>query len=185
MVSKKKKRNVSRLEEIQDSLETSFPKWELCSYDYFAYLVEPKLNKLTRPSTPFEKVLKRQKKFLFEITKTLRYLSMNNRPESYVSKFLASSEFNDFQDLLVKIYLDPKMHKTKEAITLYSNLIIMGTNGLKHIMPKSFGTVLDRDLIPLQKLVRALSEYSKQLGKKGNMARMGVRELDFTVYEGL
>ena len=185
MVSKKKKRNVSGMEKIQDSLETSLPDWELCSYDYLAYLIEPKLNKLKRPSTPFEYVLKRQRKFLFEITKTLRYMSMTNRPESYVSKFLTSSEFNDFQDLLVKIYLDPKMQKTEEAITLYSNLIVMGTNGLKHIMPKSFGTVLDRDLIPLQKLVRALSEYSKQLGKKGNMARMGVRELDFTVYEGL
>ena len=185
MVSKKKKRNISGMEEIQDSLETSLPEWELCSYDYLAYLIEPKLNKLLRPSTPFQTVLKRQKKFLFEITKTLRYMSMINRPESYVSKFLASSEFNDFQDLLVKIYLDPKMQKTEEAITLYSNLIVMGTNGLKHIMPKSFGAVLDRDLIPLQKLVRALSEYSKQLGKKGNMARMGVRELDFTVYEGL
>ena len=185
MVSKKKKRNISGMEEIQDSLETSLPEWELCSYDYLAYLIEPKLNKLLRPSTPFEYVLKRQRKFLFEITKTLRYMSMTNRPESYVSKFLTSSEFNDFQDLLVKIYLDPKMQKTEEAITLYSNLIVMGTNGLKHIMPKSFGTVLDRDLIPLQKLVRALSEYSKQLGKKGNMARMGVRELDFTVYEGL
>jgi len=185
MVSKKKKRNVSSMEDIQDSLKTSFPDWELCSYDYLAYLIEPKLNKLSRPSTPFEKVLKRQKKFLFEITKTLRYMSMANRPESYVSKFLTSSEFNDFQDLLMKIYLNGKMHKTDEAITLYSNLIIMGTNGLKHIMPKSFSAVLDRDLIPVQKLVHALSEYSKQLGKKGNMAKMGIRDLDFTVYEGL
>ena len=113
MASEKKKRNISRMEEIQDSLKTSFPEWKLCSYDYLAYLIEPKLNKLSRPSTPFEKVLKRQKKFLFEITKTLRYMSMTNRPESYVSKFLTSSEFNDFQDLLVKIYLDPKMQKLK------------------------------------------------------------------------
>ena len=109
-------------------------------------------------------------------------MSMYGRPISYVSKFVTSREFNDFHDILVKIYLDPKMRKTDEAITFYSNLIVMGTNGLKHIMPKSFGTVLDRDLIPLQKLVRALSEYSKQLGKKGNMAKMGLRDLDFTVY---
>jgi len=185
MVRKQKKRNVSGMEDIQASLKMQFPEWKLCSYDYLAYLVEPKLNKLSRPSTPFVHVLKRQKKFLAEITKTLRHMSMYGRPTSYVSKFVSSREFNDFQDLLVKIYLDPKMRKTEEAITFYSNLIVMGTNGLKHIMPKSFGTVLDRDLIPLQKLVRALSEYSKQLGKKGNMAKMGLRDLDFTVYEGL
>ena len=185
MVRKQKKRNESGMEKIQDSLETSLPDWELCSYDYLAYLIEPKLNKLLRPSTPFQTVLKRQKKFLFEITKTLRYMSMTNRPESYLSKFLTSGEFNDFQDLLMKIYLNGKMHKTEEAIALYSNLIIVGCNGLKHIMPRSFIGVLDRDLIPLQKLVHALTEYSKQLGKKGNMAKMGIRDLDFTVYEGL
>jgi len=180
MVSKRIKRKTSGMENVKDSLKMSYPKFELCSYDYLAYLADPKLNKLSRPSTPFEEVLKRQKKFLADLTITLRYMSMENRPESYLSKFLASEEFNKFQDILMTIYLSPKASKSDEAMAIYTNLIIMGANGIKQLMPKSFHPVLDRDLLPLQKLCHSIAEYSKQLGKKGELVN-----LDFTKSDGL
>ena len=168
------------MEKVQDSLKMSHPNFELCSYDYLAYLADPKLNKLSRPSTPYEQVLKRQKKFLAEIMITLRYMSMDNRPDSYLSKFLASEEFNEFQDILMKIYLSPKASKSDEAMAIYSNLIIMGANGIKQLMPKAFHPVLDRDLLPLQKLCHSIAEYSKQMGKKGELV-----DFNFQKYDGL
>ena len=180
MVSKRINRKTSGMEKIQDSLKTSHPNFELCSYDYLAYLADPKLNKLSRPSTPYEHVLKRQKKFLAEIMITLRYMSMDNRPDSYLSKFLASEEFNRFQDILMKIYLHGKISKSEEAMVIYTNLMIMGARGIKELMPKSFHPVLDRDLLPLQKLCHSIAEYSKQMGKKGELAN-----LDFSKSDGL
>ena len=175
----------SGMEKQKDSLKMSFPEFELCSYDYLAYLADPKLNKLSRPSSPYEEVLKRQKKFLLEITVTLRKMQFENRPKSYASKFLSSKEFNDFQDVLMRMYLHPQIQKSDEALAIYTNMIIVGSNGLKHIMPKSFQPVLDRDLIPLQNLVHSIAEYSKRMGKKGELAYQGLTGLDFGIYDGL
>ena len=180
MVSIRIKRKTSGMEKVQDSLKMSHPNFELCTYDYLAYLANTELNKLSRPSTPYEQVLKRQKKFLAEIMITLRYMSMDNRPESYLSKFLSSKEFNEFQDILMRIYLSPKVSKSDEAMVIYSNLMIMGANGIKQLMPKSFHPVLDRDLMPLQKLCHSIAEYSKQMGKKGELVNP-----DFTKSDGL
>jgi len=70
-------------------------------------------------------------------------------------------------------------------MVIYTNMIIMGAHGIKQLMPKSFHPVLDRDLIPLQKLVHSIAEYSKKMGKKGNLAYQGLTGLDFGVYDGL
>ena len=110
-------------------------------------------------------------------------MQFENRPKSYVSEFLSSIEFNDFQDILMRIYLHPKIQQSDEAMAIYTNLIIVGTTGLKHIMPKSFHSVLDRDLVPLQKLVHSIAEYSKKMGKKGELVYSGLTGLDFSIYE--
>ena len=120
-----------------------------------------------------------------EIAITLRKMQFENRPKSYVSEFLSSKEFNDFQDILMRIYLSPTVSKSDEAMVIYTNLMIMGANGIKHLMPKSFHPVLDRDLIPLQKLCHSIAEYSKKMGKKGEMAYQGLTDLDFSLYDGL
>jgi len=185
MVKAKKKRHLTRLEDVQTNFERTYPDFELCSYDYLAYLAYPELNKLAKPSRVYRHVADRQKKFLFEITLTLRKMQFENRPKSYISEFLSSAEFNDFQDMLMRIYLSPKIQKSEEAMVIYSNLMIMGANGIKHLMPKSFHPVLDRDLIPLQKLVHSIAEYSKKMGKKGEMAYQGLTDLDFSLYDGL
>lgn len=183
MVKAKKKRHLTRLEDIQDELITTYPKFMLCPYDYLAYLTYPELNKLKKPSRVYRYVVDRQMKFLSEITLTLKKMNFENRPKSYLSEFLSSIEFNDFQDILLKIYLNPKVRNSDEAMAIYTNLIIMGTTGLKHIMPKSFHSVLDRDLVPLQKLVHSIAEYSKKMGKKGDLAYKGLTGLDFSIYE--
>ena len=175
----------SGMEKVKDSLKMSYPEFELCSYDYLAYLADPKLNKLSRPSTPFEYVLKRQNKFLLEITITLIKMQFENRPKSYASKFLSSKEFNDFQDVIMRMYLHPQIQKSDEAMVIYTNLMIMGANGIKHLMPKSFHPVLDRDLIPLQELCHSIAEYSKKMGKKGELAYQGLTDLDFNLYDGI
>ena len=185
MVKAKKKRHVARLEDVQADFERTYPKFELCSYDYLAYLAYPELNKLAKPSRVYRYVADRQKKFLSEITLTLRRMQFENRPKSYASEFLSSKEFNDFQDILMRIYLHPKIQKSDEAMAIYTNLIIMGAHGIKQIMPKSFHPVLDRDLIPLQKLCHSIAEYSKKMGKKGELAYQGLTGLDFTIYDGL
>lgn len=185
MVKTKKKRHTARLEEVQASLEKTYPDFELCSYDYLAYLAYPELNKLKKKSRVYRTVADRQKKFINEITITMRKMQFEDRPKSYVSEFLSSKEFNDFQDILMKTYLHPKIQKSEEAMVIYSNLMIMGANGIKHLMPKSFHSALDRDLIPLQKLCHSIAEYSKKMGKKGEMAYQGLTDLDFTIYDGL
>ena len=178
MVKAKKKRHIARLEEVQASLERTYPKFELCSYDYLAYLAYPQLNKLAKPSRVYRLVADKQKKFLQEIAITLRYMNMDNRPKSYVSEFLSSKEFNEFQDILMKIYLSPKASKSDEAMAIYTNLIIMGAHGIKQLMPKSFHPVLDRDLLPLQKLCHSIAEYSKQMGKKGKLIDLNFEKSD-------
>ena len=183
MVKAKKKRHLTRLEDVQDDLERTYPGFELCPYDYLAYLANPELNKLKKPSRVYRYVVDRQKKFLFEITQTLKKMQFENRPKNYTSEFLSSIEFNDFQDILMRIYLHPKIQKSDEAMVIYSNLMIMGANGIKHLMPKSFHPVLDRDLIPLQKLCHSIAEYSKKMGKKGELAYEGLTGLDFSIYE--
>ena len=183
MVKAKKKRHLTRLEDVQDDLERTYPGFELCPYDYLAYMANPELNKLKKPSRVYRYVVDRQKKFLFEITQTLRKMQFENRPKSYVSEFLSSTEFNDFQDILMRIYLHPKIQQSDEAMAIYTNLIIVGTTGLKHIMPKSFHPVLDRDLVPLQKLCHSIAEYSKKIGKKGDLAYKGLTNLDFAIHD--
>jgi len=183
MAKTKKKRHVTRLENVQDELSKTYPEFELCPYDYLAYLTYPELNKLSKPSRVYRHITDRQKKFLSEITLTLKKMNFENRPKSYLSEFLSCKEFNDFQDALMKIYLNPKVRNTDQAMAIYTNLLIMGTNGIKHIMPKSFHSVLDRDLVPLQKLVHSIAEYSKKMGKKGELAYEGLTGLDFSIYE--
>jgi len=185
MAKTKKKRHTARLEDVQASLERTHPDFELCSYDYLAYLAYPELNKLAKPSRVYRTVTDRQKKFLKEITISLRKMQFEDRPKSYVSELVSSKEFNDFQDILMRIYLHPEIRKSEEAMVIYSNLMIMGANGIKHLMPKSFEPVLDRDLVPLQKLVHSIAEYSKKMGKKGEMAYQGLTDLDFSMYDGL
>ena len=185
MAKTKKKRHVARLEDVQTDLERTYPDFELCSYDYLAYLAYPELNKLAKPSRVYRHIADRQKKFFREMTITLRKMQFENRPKSYLSEVLSSKEFNEFQDILMKIYLNPKIQKSEEAMVIYSNLMIMGANGIKHLMPKSFHSALDRDLIPLQKLCHSIAEYSKKMGKKGEMAYQGLTNLDFNLYDGL
>ena len=185
MAKTKKKRHTSRLEDVQTDLERTYPKFELCSYDYLAYLADPELNKLAKPSRVYRHIADRQKKFLQEIAITLRKMQFEDRPKSYTAEFLSSKEFNDFQDILMRIYLSPKVSKSDEAMVIYTNLMIMGANGIKHLMPKSFHPVLDRDLLPLQKLCHSIAEYSKKMGKKGEMAYQGLTDLDFSLYDGL
>ena len=98
--------------------------------------------------------------------------------------FYQAKEFNEFQDILMRIYLSPTVQKSDEAMVIYSNLIIMGANGIKHLMPKSFHPVLDRDLLPLQKLCHSIAEYSKKW-VKSEMAYQGLTDLDFSLYDGL
>ena len=183
MVKAKKKRHIARLEEVQTAFERTYPKFELCSYDYLAYLAYPELNKLAEPSRVYRKITDRQMKFLSEITLTLTKMNFENRPKSYLSEFLSCKEFNDFQDVLMRMYLHPQIQKSDEAMVIYTNLMIMGANGIKHLMPKSFHPVLDRDLLPLQKLCHSIAEYSKKMGKKGELAYQGLTGLDFSIYE--
>ena len=176
----KKKRHTARLEDVQTDLERTYPDFELCPYDYLAYLEYPELNKLAKPSRVYRKIADRQKKFLKEIAVTLRAQQTKQDKKNYISEFLSSKEFNEFQDILMKIYLHGKISKSDEAMAIYTNLIIMGARGIKELMPKSFHPVLDRDLLPLQKLCHSIAEYSKQMGKKGELVG-----LDFTKSDGL
>ena len=86
MAKVKKKRHVTRLENVQDELSKTYPEFELCPYDYLAYLTYPELNKLSKPSRVYRHITDRQKKFLSEITLTLTdsdsvvyYLEINRK----------------------------------------------------------------------------------------------------------
>ena len=96
MTVRKKKRHVSSLEKTQDDLEKTFPEFELCSYDKLAYLIYPELNKLANKSRVPRDIKERQKKFLSEITETLKHM-----PNKQVSDFLTSKEFVEFEDELL------------------------------------------------------------------------------------
>ena len=179
MTVRKKKRHVSSLEKTQDDLEKTFPEFELCSYDKLAYLIYPELNKLANKSRVPRDIKERQKKFLSEITETLKHM-----PNKQVSDFLTSKEFVEFQEVLSKLYMSPKIIETEYAMALYQNLILFGTSGLRRIMPKPFEDVINRDLLPLQRLEYSIAEYSKQFGKKGVLAYKGLSDFDFTLLDG-
>jgi hypothetical protein len=167
MTIKKKKRRITRLEEVQDDLEKKYPRYELCSYDYLAYLLNPELNELAKPSVVPRKIVDRQKKLLSEITLTLPKLQ-----GKYPAEILTSKEFSEFQEVLMDLYLYPSGIDKEYAMALYSNSLLFGIAGLKQIMPKSFHDVLDFYIVPLTKLVYSLSEHDKELGKKGTMIKI-------------
>ena len=158
------KNTTLREDKVLKEIEKTFPTYRFGNYLDMARLIQPnhfKYRNRSRLETQFTENIKQT---LADISLLIQHLDKKHQSEIF-----SSGEFNEFLRSVIRYSKSSKVDDDYLA-SFYPNLVKHGIVGITSNLPKEFTTLIDEHLKPLMNLLESITAYSKQVGKKGDIA---------------
>jgi len=154
-----------REDKVIASIKKAFPRYELGNYTDLGRLLQPQ-------DFRYKNRTRLEQEFTYKIIQAFHdiIITMQHLDKKRQAKILTSLQFNDFLSRIINpVNKDDKIHEDYLA-SYYTNMVKHGMKGITNHLPREFTELIDQHLKPLITLLNSISEYSKQVGKKGSTA---------------
>ena len=159
------KNTTLREDKVLSGLKVTFPSYKLGNYVDLGRLLQPE-------NFRYKNRTRLEQEFTYKIINAFHdiIITLQHLDKKRQAQILTSPEFTDFMARIISpVNKDDSIHEDYLA-SYYTNMVKHGMKGITNHLPREFTELIDQHLKPLITLLNSISEYSKQVGKKGSTA---------------